>query len=101
MVKLVVDVFNLVEAIPGNKKKLHLSEEMTHVDYDYFDDIGVPLTTFLKEQKMLNLNGNNGDYVKPNFDAFRKQNPDLLRKLEPYYFERSRGRHSTGGSHAE
>jgi len=95
-----LEFFNFVEAIPGNKKKLHLSEEMTHVDYDYFDDIGVPLTAFLKEQKMLNFNGNNGEHVKPNFDAFRKQNPELLRKLEPYYFEQARGRSSIG-SHAE
>jgi hypothetical protein len=69
----------LLEAIPGRSKKIHLSEEMTHTEYDYFDDVGAPLSSFLKEYKIIDFdNDEQTTQHRPNFESLKKPTLDLL-----------------------
>ena len=69
----------LIELVTMREKALHLSEEMDHTEYDYFEDIGAPISSFLKEYNILNIRNIVTSEI-PNFEAFRKPNPDLLMK---------------------
>lgn len=53
---------------------------MNHVDYDYYDDLGRPVISFLKDFKLLDdLDSSEEHSVSPpNFDVYKKPNPDLL-----------------------
>lgn len=71
---------SLYDALPGTNKRIHLPEEMTHVDYDYYDDLGRPVISFLKDFKLLDepdFEGEN-NITTPNFELYKKPNPDLL-----------------------
>ncbi len=52
---------------------------MDHTEYDYFEDIGAPISSFLKEYNVLDIRDIEITEI-PNFEAFRKPNPDLLMK---------------------
>lgn len=70
---------------------------MTHVDYDFYDDIAVPLSSFLKEMKFT-FEENSTDIASPNFDSFKKPNAELIRKSHSHPWEVGKGRNSLGNN---
>jgi len=54
---------------------------MTHTEYDIYGDIVMTIQSFLRDNYLVGERDYRDDIIKPCFDVFRKQNPDLVGQL--------------------